>query len=97
MRKMIFVSMVLSSSFAFAHGSKPEQAADAIKEATKIFVASTNRAVLNTMTGVHALNVGHEKFEVTFDLRGNPTVKYTCVENESQAGAGIITWDCLKN
>jgi hypothetical protein len=94
MKTTSFVLAFLFAGAAFAHGSKSEQASQAIASATQLFNTQYDRSVTQKFAAVRAVHTGHEEFTVTFELKDGSAVNYQCLENEEREDEGVITWDC---
>lgn len=91
MKKLFVLATALAPLSAFAHGSLPEQAADAIKSSAKIFAQTQPKEIQRTFRAATAVKTGHEQFAVTFTLANNAQLNYACQENEE---VDPVVWEC---
>lgn len=91
MKHAVIAASMFFSTAAFAHGTLPEQAASAIHVAAEMMEHSQPKEVLKEMLSVTATKVGHEQFEVVFNLNDGTKFTYACEENET---VNPVVWEC---
>ena len=91
MKKIIALAALCAPVTAFAHGSLPEQAADAIRSSAKIFAQTQPKELQRAFRAATAVKTGHEQFAVTFTLANNAQLNYACQENEE---VDPVVWEC---
>lgn len=91
MAKTLAITLTLSSSLAFGHGSIADQAAHAVEAAAHLFESTQPANVRNQFGMVAARWIAHETFQVTISLKSGTQFNYKCVENED---VEPVIWEC---
>ena len=90
--KKIILGLIVSGSFAFAHGPIAHQASEAVESASKVFLATQPKEVSKQFGSIFAEVSGIERFKVEITLSDKTTkFSYDCAENELVSPE---VWEC---
>jgi len=90
--KKVILGLLVSSSFAFAHGPIAHQASEAVESASKVFLAAQPKEITKQFFSVNAEITGVEKFRVVITLQDKTTqFSFDCAENELVSPE---VWEC---
>lgn len=91
--KSTFIVLGLGlSSLVFAHGPKAEQASEAVKAATQLFLKKNASETTKQFQSVSAVFTGHERLTVVIGTANNTKkFSYDCSENEM---VEPVEWEC---